>query len=147
MLHDQVILLKKVKKSQKEGMKMKKIKSTLLIMLFISMTSISNAQDMIQIKGSDTLINLVQKLAEVYMQENPGKYISVSGGGSGTGVAGLINSKCDILASLKLSGWGNKIKRRGKARSNKEKKRYHQKREIDSNRFHIHMYNYSMNFG
>ena len=102
MLHDQVILLKKVKKSQKEEMKMKKIKSTLLIMLFISMTSISNAQDMIQIKGSDTLINLVQKLAEVYMQENPGKYISVSGGGSGTGVAGLINSKCDIADASRL---------------------------------------------
>jgi len=51
---------------------------------------------MIQIKGSDTLINLVQRLSEVYMEENPGKYISVTGGGSGTGIAALMNGKCDI---------------------------------------------------
>ena len=54
------------------------------------------AKDMIQIKGSDTLINLVQKLSEVYMEKNPGKYIAVTGGGSGTGIAALMNNKCDI---------------------------------------------------
>jgi phosphate transport system substrate-binding protein len=51
---------------------------------------------MIQIKGSDTLINLVQKLSEEYMDKNPGRYIAVTGGGSGTGIAALINKKCDI---------------------------------------------------
>ncbi len=54
------------------------------------------AKNMIQIKGSDTLINLVQKLSEVYMEKNPGKYIAVTGGGSGTGIAALMNNKCDI---------------------------------------------------
>jgi len=54
------------------------------------------AENMIQIKGSDTLINLVQKLSEVYMEKNPGKYIAVTGGGSGTGIAALMNNKCDI---------------------------------------------------
>jgi len=53
------------------------------------------AQELLQIKGSDTLINLVQKLAEDYM-EKTGKYIAVTGGGSGTGIAALINGKCDI---------------------------------------------------
>jgi phosphate transport system substrate-binding protein len=52
--------------------------------------------EMIQIKGSDTIINLVQKQAEVYMQQNPGAKISVTGGGSGTGIAAMINKKCDI---------------------------------------------------
>lgn len=52
--------------------------------------------EMLQIKGSDTLINLVQRLSEVYMQQNPGKMIAVTGGGSGTGIAALINGKCDI---------------------------------------------------
>ncbi len=52
--------------------------------------------DMLQIKGSDTLINLVQRLAEVYMEKNPGKFIAVTGGGSGTGISALINGKCDI---------------------------------------------------
>ena len=56
----------------------------------------SSYADMLQIKGSDTLINLVQRLSEVYMEKNPGKYIAVTGGGSGTGIAALINNKCDI---------------------------------------------------
>jgi phosphate transport system substrate-binding protein len=51
---------------------------------------------MIQIKGSDTLVNLVQILAEEYMAKNPGPAISVLGGGSGTGITGLINQTCDI---------------------------------------------------
>ncbi|MCK5450300.1 MAG: phosphate ABC transporter substrate-binding protein [Candidatus Omnitrophica bacterium] len=54
------------------------------------------ARNMIQIKGSDTLINLVQKLSEIYMEKNPGKYIAVTGGGSGTGIAALMNNTCDI---------------------------------------------------
>ncbi|MBN1869309.1 MAG: phosphate ABC transporter substrate-binding protein [Candidatus Omnitrophica bacterium] len=63
----------------------------------------SHAQ-MIQVKGSDTLINLVQKLAEEYMMKNPGKNIAVTGGGSGTGVAALLNNKCDIAnASREMS--------------------------------------------
>jgi phosphate transport system substrate-binding protein len=55
--------------------------------------------EMIQIKGSDTIINLTQKLAEIYMQQNPGAKISVTGGGSGTGIAALINKKCNIANS------------------------------------------------
>jgi len=45
----------------------------------------------IQIKGSDTMINLVQVLAEEYMGQNPGTALAVLGGGSGTGVSALIN--------------------------------------------------------
>lgn len=60
------------------------------------------ATDMLQIKGSDTLINLVQRLAEVYMEENPGEYIAVTGGGSGTGIAALMNDKCDIANASRL---------------------------------------------
>lgn len=57
---------------------------------------------MVQIKGSDTLINLVQKLSEVYMKKNPRRYIAVTGGGSGTGIAALINGKCDIADASRL---------------------------------------------
>jgi phosphate transport system substrate-binding protein len=57
---------------------------------------------MIQIKGSDTLINLVQRLAEEYMEENPGARIAVTGGGSGTGIAALINKKTDIANASRL---------------------------------------------
>jgi len=54
------------------------------------------ARKMIQIKGSDTMVNLVQILAEEYMSRNPSAALAVIGGGSGTGVTGLINKTCDI---------------------------------------------------
>jgi len=51
---------------------------------------------MIQIKGSDTLVNLVQILAEEYMGKKPGTALAVLGGGSGTGIVGIINQTCDL---------------------------------------------------
>jgi phosphate transport system substrate-binding protein len=50
----------------------------------------------ITVKGSDTLVILGQRWAEVYMQKNPGVTIQVTGGGSGTGIAALINGTTDI---------------------------------------------------
>jgi len=54
------------------------------------------SQNLIQIKGSDTLINLVQHLAEVYMEQNPTAAIAVTGGGSGVGIAALIANNVAI---------------------------------------------------
>jgi phosphate transport system substrate-binding protein len=51
---------------------------------------------MIQIKGSDTMVNLVQILAEEYMAKSPGSALAVLGGGSGTGITAIINRTCDI---------------------------------------------------
>ena len=48
------------------------------------------------IKGSDTMVILGQKWAEVYMQKTPATKIQVTGGGSGTGIAALINGTTDI---------------------------------------------------
>lgn len=53
-------------------------------------------RNLIQIKGSDTMVNLVQILAEAYMAKNPRAPIAILGGGSGTGVAALINGTCDL---------------------------------------------------
>ncbi|HTL71581.1 MAG TPA: phosphate ABC transporter substrate-binding protein [Candidatus Eisenbacteria bacterium] len=53
----------------------------------------------IQIKGSDTMVNLVQAWAETYMGKNPDVFIAVTGGGSGTGFAALINGTCDLAAA------------------------------------------------
>ncbi len=50
----------------------------------------------IQIKGSDTMVNLGQAWAEAYMKEHPGTSIAVNGGGSGVGIAALINGDTDI---------------------------------------------------
>lgn len=50
----------------------------------------------IENKGSDTLVNIALAWAEHYMQEHPKVRISVTGGGSGTGIASLINGTADI---------------------------------------------------
>ncbi len=54
---------------------------------------------MIQIKGSDTMVNLAQAWAEKYMEKNPQEFIAVTGGGSGTGLSSLISGTCDIAIS------------------------------------------------
>ena len=50
----------------------------------------------IQIKGSDTMVNLVQAWAEAEMEKNPEEYIAVTGGGSGTGISALLSGSCNI---------------------------------------------------
>lgn len=61
-----------------------------------------NAAD-ITVKGSDTMVILAQKWAEVYMGKNPGTKIQVTGGGTGTGFAALQNQQTDLCnASRKI---------------------------------------------
>ena len=50
----------------------------------------------ITVKGSDTLVILAQKWAQVYMQANTNVNISVNGGGTGTGFAALQNQTTDL---------------------------------------------------
>jgi phosphate transport system substrate-binding protein len=59
----------------------------------------SSVFDTIVIRGSDTEVNLVLKLAEEYMEIDSLVSIAVTGGGSGTGIAALINRKTDIANS------------------------------------------------
>ena len=66
--------------------------------LFVSISLIpqATASDYIQVKGSDTMVNLGQAWAERYMEKYPDAFIAVTGGGSGTGIAALISGTCDI---------------------------------------------------
>ncbi len=62
------------------------------------------ARTEIQNKGSDTLVNAAQSLAEQYGKVNPKVAVAVSGGGSGTGIAAMINGTVDIAnSSRKMS--------------------------------------------
>lgn len=54
------------------------------------------APERITVKGSDTLVILAQKWAEIYMKSNPNANIQVTGGGSGVGISALINGATDI---------------------------------------------------
>ncbi len=50
----------------------------------------------VALKGSDTMVILGQRWAERFMKENPGITVQVTGGGSGTGIAALVNGTTDI---------------------------------------------------
>jgi phosphate transport system substrate-binding protein len=56
-------------------------------------------RDTIRIKGSDTEVNLAVQLAESFHQINSGVFVSVSGGGSGIGIASLLNGTADLANS------------------------------------------------
>lgn len=53
----------------------------------------------VEIKGSDTMVNLAQAWAEAYAGEHPNVDVTVTGGGSGTGIAALIGGDTDIAES------------------------------------------------
>jgi len=69
--------------------------ATLLIASFFTFSS-AQARTVIQNKGSDTLVNVAQAWAEEYQKVKPEVAIAVSGGGSGTGIAAMINGTVDI---------------------------------------------------
>lgn len=77
---------------------MKKIFS-LFMGLMMTLFSVHADDRMIQIKGSDTMVNLSQAWAERFMELHPEANLAVTGGGSGTGIAALINGTCDLANS------------------------------------------------
>ncbi|HEX3052625.1 MAG TPA: phosphate ABC transporter substrate-binding protein [Aggregatilineaceae bacterium] len=75
--------------------------ATCLLLLVGCRSQTSTADDSgssraIQNKGSDTLVNIALAWAEAYQQVEPDVSIAVTGGGSGTGIAALINGTVDI---------------------------------------------------
>ena len=78
-------------------------KNRLLVALMLGVAFIIGAafmqQTKITVKGSDTMVILAQRWAEIYMGKNPAVSIQVTGGGSGVGLAALINGTTDIANS------------------------------------------------
>jgi phosphate transport system substrate-binding protein len=84
---------------------MKPRPSVLMLAAVVSttLTLSAGARTVIQNKGSDTLVNVAQAWAEEYPKVNPDVAVAVSGGGSGTGIAAMINGTVDIAnASRKM---------------------------------------------
>jgi len=80
-------------------MSMKRIVFAFALPLFSWNLLVLGQSKPITIKGSDTMVLLGQRWAEFYMKKNPGIQIQVTGGGSGTGIAALINGTTDICES------------------------------------------------
>lgn len=70
-----------------------------LVLMMTAAVFAGSMQNSIQIKGSDTMVNLGQAWAEGYMQKHPESFVAVTGGGSGTGIAALLNKGCDVTMS------------------------------------------------
>lgn len=70
--------------------------AAIVTVLMISSIPSAWAAKNITVKGSDTIVILGQRWAERYMQKNPAVAIQVTGGGSGTGIAALINGTTDL---------------------------------------------------
>jgi phosphate transport system substrate-binding protein len=90
-----------------------KIRSLLIILLLVlagcssqpdnGSDSPTGSNEYLNNVGSDTMVNLALAWAEQFQKENPQSNLSVSGGGSGTGIASLINGTTDIAnASRKI---------------------------------------------
>lgn len=75
---------------------LKKLILISVMMLFAAHSFAAPAKRAIQIKGSDTMVNLGQAWAEAFNKIHPDANIAVTGGGSGTGISALINGTCDI---------------------------------------------------
>jgi phosphate transport system substrate-binding protein len=73
---------------------MKKLIATLLIGAFCLAGAVSARE--VMVKGSDTMLNLVQRLAEAFGNAQSDATVSVTGGGSGVGINAIVNGDCDI---------------------------------------------------
>lgn len=91
----------------------------LVIGIFASLHITVEAQKLV-IKGSDTVLPLSQKEAEVYMKSNKSASISVVGGGSGVGIAALIEGNTDIAMSSRPIKMDERLKLQDAGRAYKE---------------------------
>jgi phosphate transport system substrate-binding protein len=77
-------------------MKLSKFKFATILLVVMTIGFSFTTLNKITVKGSDTMVILSQKWAEAYMKKHPATVIQVTGGGSGVGLAALINGSTDI---------------------------------------------------
>ena len=71
----------------------------ILLLSIFGMSAYGASNRTLQVKGSDTMVNLGQAWAEEFMHQHPDVSIAVTGGGSGTGIAAILSGTCDIAQS------------------------------------------------
>ncbi|HET9253017.1 MAG TPA: phosphate ABC transporter substrate-binding protein [Candidatus Eisenbacteria bacterium] len=75
---------------------MRFIRPLIWVAVLVAGAGAAHAARGITVKGSDTMVILMQRWAEQYMTSHPGSVVQVTGGGSGTGIAALINGTTDV---------------------------------------------------
>jgi phosphate transport system substrate-binding protein len=75
------------------------MRKTILTLAIALAASPLLAQRAVTVKGSDTMVIMNARLAEAFMKTSPGSVIQVTGGGSGVGIAALLNGTTDIAAA------------------------------------------------
>lgn len=85
------------------------MKKTMTIVLLLSLATLGAGAQ--KIKGSDTVLPFAQKVAEQYKKEGKG-YVAVTGGGSGVGIAALIDGSTDIAMASRKIKFDEKLKLR-----------------------------------
>ncbi|MFA5976614.1 MAG: substrate-binding domain-containing protein, partial [Elusimicrobiota bacterium] len=75
---------------------MKTLQRFIVFSAILGSAGLARSADTITVKGSDTMVILGQRWAEAYMSTHPGAIVQVTGGGSGTGIAALINGATNI---------------------------------------------------
>lgn len=93
-------------------------KITLILIALIAVNQIFAQK--LKIKGSDTVLPLTQTEAEEYMKKNKSASIMVTGGGSGVGVAALMNGTTDIAQSSRSLKMDEKLKLKDAGKAYKE---------------------------
>jgi phosphate transport system substrate-binding protein len=93
------------------------MKTKALIIALSLYTGVSIAQ---KLKGSDTVLPLAQKEAESYMKLNKTSKVIVTGGGSGVGLAALVDGTTEIAMSSRKIKMSEKIKLQDAGKSSKE---------------------------
>ena len=99
-------------------MNMKRI--TIILATMVLAVAFRQGSSAFKIKGSDTILPLSQKEAEVFMKNNKGISISVVGGGSGVGIAALIDGTTDIAMASRKMKMDEKLKMQDAGKAFKE---------------------------
>ncbi len=95
------------------------MKKIILAVVMMGSAIFTNAQKIV-IKGSDTVLPLAQKEAEVFMKKNTGKSVTVIGGGSGVGISALLDNSTDIAMSSRKIKMDERMKLQDAGRAYKE---------------------------
>jgi len=109
-------LIKMILKFAVKGVKMKTKETTRKLVAVLAIAGITlftgmckrNNDSSLKVAGSDTMVQLSQKIAQAYMKAHPEESVSVQGGGSGTGIAALLNESihiADASREMKKKEW------------------------------------------